>query len=357
MRAQVIPASELSDDLARQWRAIIEGELAYDSPCFHPEYTRAAASVRSASRVAILEDGGQPIGFFPFERKRWRAAGPIGGPMTDFQGVIARSGAAWTPAQLVADCGLRAWDFDHLVEPEGRFASHCRSQAHSPYIDVSGGLPALERALQARGSRVMKKIRYQRNRLERERGPLRLEADCRDRDALQRVFEWKSAQCAATGLPDVFGVPWTVGMIERIFETRCEDYGGVLSALRAGDALVAAHFGMRAGGVWHWWFPVYNRALALYSPGMILLLCILESASSLGLTRIDLGKGDEQYKDRLKTGDAILGEGSVELPSVSTWVRSARRSVEATLRAANLPAWVRGPLRAVRRWERQRKYG
>ena len=47
-------------------------------------------------------------------------------------------------------------------------------------------------------------------------------------------------------------------LLRRLFDTRSSDFGGMLSAVYAGPHLVAAHFGLRAGPVLHWWFPVYD---------------------------------------------------------------------------------------------------
>src|SRR5258707_3012366 len=47
-------------------------------------------------------------------------------------------------------------------------------------------------------------------------------------------------------------------LMSRLLHTRDPAFAGILSTVHIGDDLVAAHFGIRADGVLHWWFPVYD---------------------------------------------------------------------------------------------------
>src|SRR5581483_6030982 len=86
---------------------------------------------------------------------------------------------------------------------------------------------------------------------------------------------------------------------------------GMLSALYAGPELVAAHFGLRSGPVLHWWFPVYNPDLSRLDPGWMLLRAVIEAAPELGLERLDLGRGRDEWKRRAATGEQVVGQGAV----------------------------------------------
>ena len=107
----------------------------------------------------------------------------------------------------------------------------------------------------------------------------------------------------------------------------------MLSGLYAGDHLVAAHFGLRSDGVLHWWFPVYDPDLARFGPGWLLLRQLVLAGPDLGVTRIDLGRGDDEYKRRAKTGDTTVCEARVESGSLGRRLRAARR--EALTRVRN----------------------
>ena len=58
--------------------------------------------------------------------------------------------------------------------------------------------------------------------------------------------------------------------------------------------------------------------------GGILLLRLAEEAATTGVRHIDLGKGDDVYKQSFATGGIPLVEGSVQLPSLTRDWRRAR---------------------------------
>jgi CelD/BcsL family acetyltransferase involved in cellulose biosynthesis len=81
-----------------------------------------------------------------------------------------------------------------------------------------------------------------------------------------------------------------------------------------------------------------------------------ETLASMGVRTIDLGEGMSQYKQRLMTGEVTLQKGFVELPSLLATVRRLQRTTEAHAARRELPAILRLPLRAIRRFERTMKY-
>ena len=101
-------------------------------------------------------------------------------------------------------------------------------------------------------------------------------------------------------------------MLAGVWATETEGFGGLLSTLSVGDRLIAVHLGMRSSQVWHSWFPAYDPALASYSPGLLLLLRMAESARGLGLNAIDLGPGTAPYKQVMMSHGVPLAEGSVD---------------------------------------------
>ena len=115
----------------------------------------------------------------------------------------------------------------------------------------------------------------------------------------------------------------------------------MLSALWVGEKLLAVHAGMRAGPVLHWWFPTYNTEFARYSPGRMLITKYIEQADSLGLRRIELGKGDEPYKRWLMTGEDPVVEGVIDLNGGRRWLRRAGVSSYDAIRASGAYDWAR----------------
>jgi CelD/BcsL family acetyltransferase involved in cellulose biosynthesis len=116
----------------------------------------------------------------------------------------------------------------------------------------------------------------------------------------------------------------------------------------AGDHLIAAHFGLRADNVLHWWFPVYDHEFANLAPGWILLRELVSAAPELGITRIDLGRGEDEYKRRAKTGETSVRGGVVSRSSTQRALRRVRSSMIGAVKASALGPSLRQIVRKVR---------
>lgn len=132
--------------------------------------------------------------------------------------------------------------------------------------------------------------------------------------------------------------------------------GGLCSTLRVNGQIVAVHAGMWSRDTLHYWFPAYDVEFSKFSVGNLLLLRMARALPAYGVRTIDLGKGGEQYKERLMSGRMQLYEGCVELPSLLTCVRRLRRAAKLRAAGGGLGAPLHLPLRAIRRIERTRKF-
>lgn len=345
MKVSVIGAAELGPTERSRWQALQSANPQLASPCFSPEFTLAAAAARDDVRIAVLEQDRQVVGFFPHQR-RWGAGLPAGGRLSDHHGVIAAPGTRWDWAALLKGCGLGYWQFDHL--PASQRPPVPVVPAASPGLDLSRGYEAWHRGKLETGNTLGKLPRKVR-KLEREVGPLRFELDCRDPQVFATVIELKSQQCRRTGQLDYFAWPWTRRLVQNVRDTRTPSFGGRLSALYAGDTLVAAHFGMRSATVWHWWFPVYSQEHAGYSPGSLLLLRVAQAAAAQGHVLLDLGKGDEPYKASLADCSSPLLEGLVSRPALPTLARGLKKRTGHWLRTSPVAQPLRPLLDGYRR--------
>ncbi len=352
VRIRTIPAQSLGSEEERRWAEIQEADPALGSPYLRPEFARAVASVRTDAFVGVIEKGRRPLGFFPHHR-RGAVGGPIGGRLCDCQAVVAEPDVAWTAEDLLRGCGLAVWDFDHLLATQTPFVGHHHTHAVSPVIDLSSGFEGWLDARRRAGTRRLRELARKRRKLMREMGPLRFVEHTGDPSVLERVITLKRAQCLRTGVVDFLSWGWTTALLRRIHATRTPGFEGVLSALYAGQELVAAHLGIRTRRVWHWWFPVYEERLRNYSPGGLLLLEIARRSEERGIGVIDLGKGDDSYKASFANSRVALAEGSVIRTTlvgkcVGTW-RRARQAGERLVRTSPWVAPARVPLRVLRR--------
>ena len=281
------------------------------NPFLSPEFTVAVGRQRPGARVAVLADGPVITGFLPFERRRLGVGVPIAAGLTDCQGLIHAPGMDWDPRTLLRACNVSVWQFDHLVAGQKPFERYQAAVLPSPVIDLADGYSAYYQALKSSAPRFCKEVARKARKLSREVGELRLVANTDDTCALHLLMAWKSEQYRRTGRVDRFSRPWIVALLEALLGTRSDRFGGVLSVLYAGDAPVAAHFGIRSERVMAGWFPAYDASFGMYSPGLIHHLQMLEAVAADGVKLIDLGKGARPYKETMKSRDIFVAEGIV----------------------------------------------
>jgi len=343
MDVHVIPGRDLDHDLVRTWTELQGTNAQLESPYFAPEFTQAVASVRGDVEVAVVEEAGRIVAFLPFQRRRGSLGVPVGGVLSDYQGLICAPEFACDPRELIRRSRLVAWDFDHLIVSQGCFAKFHQSRHSSPIMDLSKGFAAYES-----GCGALKRVRQMVRRIEREVGPLRFVARSVSTAEFQQTLVWKSRQYVRSGKADILVPGWPRALIERLRDAGAAGCAGVLSVLYAGERLVAGHFGLRSRSVWHYWLPAYDEAMARYSPGLILLMRMAEQAPSLGLRAIDLGAGTSAYKERFMTGSVAMATGSVELLSLLSLGRAARRRLKAFVASSPLAPPARRLVRRMR---------
>lgn len=356
MKIEVVPGRALATDLLTSWTRILDADPRLTSPYFTPAFTAHVASVRDDVHVGIASDSSGVRGILPFQRGALGVGRPVGGALSDYQAFIVEPGFEYDPRELVRGCRLASLRYDHLLAHQVAFEPFHTSRAESPVMDLSGGYEAYVEARKAAGSQEIRNLPRKARKLEREVGSLRFEVRSTSAADMSTLRAWKSAQCLAVGGADVFEAPWVRALMDRIWHDSGERFEGLFSTLHAGETLVAAHFGMRSRTVWHWWFPVYSHEHSPYSPGIVLLMKMAEVAGTMGLTVIDFGKGDNEYKQRMKTGSIPLAEGVVDLPSAASALGRARRWAERTAGAGGLGTALKLPLKVLRKFENRGKF-
>jgi CelD/BcsL family acetyltransferase involved in cellulose biosynthesis len=318
MRVSVIKGNELSAEHLGAWSAIQASVPELESPFFCPEFTQAFAQVHENVFVGILQDQkGAPAGFFPFELLRPGFGKNL--EMCDYQGVIAPRHLKIDAKELVRSCGLRVWEFDHLISANHAFRRFYSYTAESPIIDVSQGFEAYKASLSPEGKRHLAKAAASARKVQREIGALAFVYNTTDSQVIEAMHGWRAQKYGP--LPG-----WAHEALERLRTTHTPAFAGVLSALYAGEKLIAVHFGIRSRAVLHWWLPAYNPELPSYAPGILLLLAMAERSPALGITKIDLGKGLQDYKRRFRNASATVATGSVDVLSLTTVPRIIRRT-------------------------------
>ena len=326
MTITVIRPGDLGPAEITAWHEMQAKTPALANPFLSPEFTLAVGRLRPSARVAVLSEGQDITGFFPFERRGLGLGVPISAGLTDCQGLVHLPGAGWDSRALLGACGISAWRFDHLVAGQKPFERYRAALAPSPVIDLSGGFAAYHAELRRRSPGFVSSQGRKVRKLVREVGAVRLVAASADVGDLRTLMAWKSEQYRRTGRLDRFSQRWIVELLDSLLATRTAALTGVLSVLYAGETPLAAHFGLRAGELMTNWFPAYDPAFGTYSPGLTLTMLMTKELAADGVTLIDFGKGKMHYKETLKTGDLLVAEGTVTRRSplgAAHWARQA----------------------------------
>lgn len=352
MNIRNVTFDQLTEADIAAWSVIQRAHPVFLSPQFRPEFIQLAAAVCDDVEVAVLEQAGAAVGFFPFHRKASRTAVPVGRELSEFEGLIARPDVEWDVRTMMRACRLSCWRFNQLVRAHASLERYAWSSADTAYIDLSGGFDAYLCA-RSNGKRIMSEFNQRKRKFEREVGPIRYESHVSDPAVLATCVGWKRAQAVRTGLVDIFQEPWVNKFLESILASKGENFAGEMHVAYVRDEIAAINFGMRSGDVFHPIFPTYNVKFGEHSPGMLLWIETMKAAESLGIRRIILGLNDQPYKERLKSGEEKVLIGSVDLRPHMAVARRAwwhtRRSLKAAKLGSPLRSSAKVPARIVNR--------
>ncbi|MER7207602.1 GNAT family N-acetyltransferase [Streptosporangium sp. NPDC000239] len=315
MNIVVVRPGDLGESEISRWRELQGADPSLDNPFLSVEFALAMGRLRDYVRVAVIQDGGRTVGFFPYERHNFGIGKPLGGFLTTCHGLISVPDLVLDAKQLLRACKLSVFDFDHLVAGQPTFAEHQSDVRPAPVMDLSSGFDSYIDQVKQNSPKNYKTVRYKERKLGREQGEIRFEWDSTDPATLRTLLNWKSDQYRRTGRVDRFAQPWIVRLLDEMHAMRSESFSGVLTMFYAGDTPVAGHFGLRTAHTLVGWFPAYDTEYARYSPGITHHLHMAEHAAGSGLRQVDMGKGGREYKSWLKSGDLYVAEGRVSRPS------------------------------------------
>lgn len=312
MRAEIIRPDELDAGLTEQWRAFQAADRVLGNPFYSPEFTRAVGNARPDARIAVLMDEGSVVGFLPHHKVRPGVAKPIGGQISDYQGVIARAGAVEDPDELLRASGLSCYDFNHAPMSMSVLAGGVFETAKSPYMNLEGGYEGYLSRMTKVAKHTIKQTERRIRKITREVGPIRYVRNDRAPEAWAEFLRMKNESFVRKKSKPVLTIDWVAATLEQLRAIDTPEFSGLLTSIYSGDRLVATHFGMRANGIWAWWFNTYDPTLKAVAPGMINIVEAARRAEEENVHTIDFGKGEQQYKRTLTADAILLGEGSIE---------------------------------------------
>lgn len=351
MNAELITLSKLTPSDCNHWLAIQEAEPQFDSPFFRPEFAADVAAVRDGIRILRIDDN-KTLGFLPVHvDHRGVATGPAE-TMSDFEGMVSSAVGRLNIDDAVRVSGLKAWRFSHLVAANAKNSDTQWAEIESPYIDLANGFDAYRSERLSSRGRLVKEIERKMRKAEREVGEVTFTFDDRDPAALDWIVTQKSAQLKARREWNFLHTPWAVPLYRKTLSHHKVGYRGLVSTLRHNGKIVAGHVGLQSNHVLHAWTHVFDPDESKHSPGMVMLYRLAREAAENGITRIDLGRGEESYKSRFANGSIAIAEGAVETKPIARLLRkswfTAREAVRSTAVAQPAQLFVR----KLRNWSR-----
>lgn len=348
MKIEVVRPDLLTPSQIKAWNALRAAQAEFGNPYFAPDFAKAVAAVRRDVEIAVMLEGSDPVGFFPFQREGSHGR-PLAARATDYHGVIIAPSAAWSMKELLQGAGLSSFEFDHLLASQSQWSVGVLQTAPSFQCHVGDdGMAYLETRRAVHKGRFST-IAGQRKKAAKELGPAQFQMDDRDPAALQKMIEWKRAQYQAQGLFDVFSVDWITNLMWRMWEQPTSDLRAVHSTLRAGDQLIAGCFALHSGAVRHEWFCAYHADHHKLSPGLQLLVSMFEEASSHGIRLVDMGRGSAHYKEIFSDKQIDVAEGFVDLSPMRAAFRRSWSAFYQWAHHTPLRKTFRTPGRMVRR--------
>lgn len=348
MKTTILSANSLDASLIDRWNQLRCSNPALDSPFFSPSFTRGVAAERSGVEVAVIEADKTIVGFLPYHRRRGAIAAPVAGSFTDFQGVVTAPETRLEMRRVLRDGRLSAWQFDHLVTGNDFLAPYHWAYSESPFMDLTQGFESYRETCRQSGGKEMAEVLRKARKLDREVAPVQLEPESTNFHVLDTLIDWKRQQLRRQRRADCFRPAWVLPMLNRILYTYGESFRPMLSVLHVGDELGAINLGLRGGPILHGWITAFNPKFRKFSPGLMLIVKLAEAAESLGISRIDMGRGDESFKRSFCSGATCVAEGSVDRRLVVGAMKHSWVSAKETLRGTPMRVPARRLLRRLR---------
>jgi CelD/BcsL family acetyltransferase involved in cellulose biosynthesis len=320
LSAVVCRPGELGAGEMEQWRRCLASS-GLESPFLTPEYVAIIGDLfPQSSRVGVIHDGNDLVGFLPFSAHRFGRATGVGEFLTDVQAFIP-SGGEWSFREVLRAAGIDLFEFAHLVAsqvPRGEttYRSHALVTA-----DLGQGFDHYLAQVRRSGGKFVKTAEWRVRRLERDLPDLRFEFGSRDLTLARRLVAWKSAQIRSTGVWDMYSqLPGATEYAERVAGSHGPGLVGSVSTLHSGDRLIAGSIDARFGQVQAGFLTAYDPQEAGRSPGAVCILKLLEAAAGSGIRSFHLGMDDEEFKRRLATNAIDLAAWQAGRPRIGTRV-------------------------------------
>lgn len=327
LTAELKKPSELNSAEREAWIAFTDANEDLASPYFRIEFAECCEEVRSDTRVLVVRKSGQVRGFLPLQLGRFGYARPLSGPLADVHGFICAPGEDVDAHAWLTAGGVPLFEFHSAIGLQAGWGDAGQLLDGSWIIDVRNGYDAFESDRTAVEPKAFRNIRSRRRKLEEWEGGHDFTLDDQRPEMLAKMIEWKREQYHRTKVFDVFSIRWTRDLMAALMRRRSDRFRGICSTLEINGEVAAVHAGMASEKRTHYWFPAYDPAFNKVSPGLLLLLEVVRDSAERGLSSVELGPGDYDFKRHLGSWQVPLFQGCVMTRSAPALLRSAANAL------------------------------
>lgn len=352
MRVEQLSLDALSDGDIAAWRAFLAADRELASPYLTPDWAKLVARHRGDVRVAVWRDAaGEAVGFLPVQRTSAFAAMPAGGPICDYQALVAKPGATLELSDAARALGVGRIDLTAGLVNNAVGKRLLTSDA-GHLVLFADGYKAWCDQRAAAGSKTIRGTQKKYAKMQRDLpGDVTFEAFSRDEAAFETLLTWKREQMKRTGVQDLFEHAWIDGIVRGAFAAPAEDkhFGGAMFVVRVKGEPAAILFCLRAGKALHAWYVAHDDQWSAYSPGIIVFVEAIRAAAEAGFDEMDLGPGEYRFKESLANGSRPCGAGFIAGQGLAPAIKAAQFQVRSLVESLPVGRVRKWPAKAMRR--------
>jgi CelD/BcsL family acetyltransferase involved in cellulose biosynthesis len=353
MKLELVRADELGEGELERWRRLARRDCSLDNPYLGADFARVVSTLRPEARVALLIDGGTPVGFLALA-KSFGVYGPIAAGFANREGIVHCADLDWDAARA-ALASLPGWRYEHLIGEQARRLGSRGPMSMAPTMSLSAGWDAYLAWARSAHPRSIKTAARSLRRLRDVHDEIEFRYHDVESGALNWLVRTKNEQCERNGWRGVLAERWLLELAERLLAEQSGPFAGVLSTLRADDEIIAASLGVRSSSVHASSLIAYAPNFAHWRPGWICSLQLSEEIARRGLLVHDLGVGSEDFKQVLANDCCEEGAGALASRSplgvtVAAGDRLRRTIAQACSTHPVVERRARQAMRSLRRW-------
>ncbi len=314
LTTKIIGIDNLCTKQIAAWEKFRQQNPQLYSPYFGIAYVQIINKLCKNVHILVVEEDNRPIAFLAFQAKMIKNnkigfARPVGAPMTDYHGFVCLPDTKFDVHAVLKQAGFGAYHFSALIDNGNILAGYGGKDVPCTVLDIANGANSWREQQNSSYRRHLKNLRRHIRNTE-EFGERKFEFCSRDKNVYNQLIEWKRAQFANTGKYDVLSVKWTRELLYRLWQRGVEgDLRADMHVLYFGDLIASIDLGLSDGKTFHSWMVAYNPELRRVSPGIQLLEGLIDKASEIGYTKIDLGEGIDGYKRHYATENVHVKSG------------------------------------------------